>query len=170
MPRYARDIAGIGRDDNSALSQTKSKSVNSNKGFDHHLPISDFTTPTTFASNGIFWSGAITVSPPLPIPITASITMAAQLRCATDGKRTWSFQNRNTFLAIWWWRLTWARVIGPSGFGTNNTGNDGLLIDGDATFGNALLAVDCKFKQRKRQYDLLYGLRIRQSQLGPKLL
>ncbi len=132
---YARDIAGIARDDNSALDQRKSKTINTT-GDLITIANGDFTTPTAFSNNleSLMWghNGVVTqadVATPSYMHNGASIVR--QLA------RIWSTEKIGNPSGNAIVEVDMSTVIGSGGAGTNNTASIRLLIDNDAIFGNA---------------------------------
>ncbi len=132
---YSRDIAGIGRDDNSALSQTKSKSVNSPSDL-ISIANTDFNTPTAFANSGEFLIWGNNGLPTLADVNAASYTHAGTL-IVRQLNRVWSTQKTLTPAGSAILEVDMNLVMGPSGLGTNNTSDIRLLVDNDAVFGNS---------------------------------
>lgn len=132
---YARDIAGIARDDNSALDQRKSKTINAT-GDLITIANGNFTTPTAFANNleSLVWghNGLVTQADAATPSYTHNgVTVVRQIA------RVWSTEKIGTPAGNAIVEVDMSTVIGPSGAGTNNTADIRLLVDNDATFGNS---------------------------------
>ncbi|NOS94700.1 MAG: hypothetical protein HOP30_22545, partial [Cyclobacteriaceae bacterium] len=132
---YSRDIAGIARDDNSALDQRKSKTINTT-GDLITIANGDFTTPTAFANNleSLVWghNGLVTqADAATPSYTHDGVSIVRQIA------RVWSTEKIGTPTGDAVVEVDMSTIIGPSGVGTNNTADIRLLIDNDATFGNS---------------------------------
>jgi len=132
---YGRDIAGIGRDDNSALSQLKSKSINSPVDL-VAMANSDFTTPTAFSNTGEFLVWGHNGLPTLA-DVSAPIYNHAGTSIVRQLSRIWSTQKTGAPTGDVIVEVDMNLVIGPSGLGTNATADIRLLLDTDAVFGNS---------------------------------
>lgn len=132
---YIRDIAGIARDDNSALDQRKSKTINAT-GDLITIANGDFTTPAAFSSNleSLVWghNGLVTqAEAATPAYTHNGVSIVRQIA------RVWSTEKIGTPSGNAIIEVDMSTVIGPTGAGTNNTSDIRLLIDNDVTFGNA---------------------------------
>ncbi|MBL7856607.1 MAG: T9SS type A sorting domain-containing protein [Cyclobacteriaceae bacterium] len=133
---YVRDIAGIGRDDASRLDQRKSKSTNNAIADIISIAKDDFTTPAAFTvdqeflvwgHNGLALSSNIIMAP---------YSHNSQL-IARQLSRVWSTEKTGTPGGNAIIEVDLNLVYGPTGLGTNATADVRLLVDNDATFGNA---------------------------------
>lgn len=132
---YVYNIGGIGRDDNSALDQRKSQSQ------DTPLDIftasnKDFTTPGAFDNNLQFliWgNNGLATSSDASTPAVTHAGSSIVRRLA----RVWSTDKTGTPSGNLFIEMELGQVYGPSGPGTNAAADVRLLLDDDATFGNA---------------------------------
>ena len=132
---YNRDITGIGRDDNSALSQLKSQSINAPTDL-IAMANGDFTSPVTFANSGEFlvWGHN---GQPMIADANASAFNHAGTSIVRQLSRVWSTQKTGTPAGNVIIEVDMGLVIGPTGLGTNDKNDIRLLVDNDAIFGNA---------------------------------
>ncbi len=133
---YSRDVAGIGRDDNSALDQRKSKSVNTTPSDIVSFANTDFTTPGAFGTNlqYLVWGNN-------GLPVSADITASGYTHngaaIVRQTSRVWSTDKTGAPAGNAIVEVDMSLVYGPTGFGTNNNADVRLLVDNDAIFGNA---------------------------------
>jgi hypothetical protein len=132
---YIRDIAGIGRDDNSALDQRKSKSINVPSDI-LSVANGDYTTPVAFSNsleflvwghNGLVYQADVAT----PAYTHNGSSIVRQIA------RLWSTEKTGSPTGNAIIEVDMNLIVGPTGLGTNNTADIRLLIDNDATFGNA---------------------------------
>lgn len=133
---YSKDIAGIGRDDNSALDLRKSRSTNGTIADIVTLANGNFATPVAFTNNlgFVVWGhNGLPLSSSL---VDATITHNSVL-IERKLTRTWSTEVTGTLTGNAIFEFDMSTVSGPTGPGTNATADLRLLIDSDATFGNS---------------------------------
>ncbi len=132
---YLRDIAGIGRDDNSALDQRKSKSINSPSDI-LSIANGNFTTPVAFSNsleflmwghNGLLYQADVAT----PVYTHNGASIVRQIARVWSTEKTGS-PSGNAIIEV-----DMNLIVGPTGPGTNSVTDIRLLIDNDATFGNA---------------------------------
>jgi Secretion system C-terminal sorting domain len=133
---YAKDVAGIARDDKAALDQRKSKSINSSPGDILSLANGDFTTPTAFSADGqyLVWGNN-------GLSLSSDITMVPYTQSGNSIvrqiSRVWSTDKAGAQTGSAIVEVDMSLLYGPTGLGTNNTADVRLLLDNDATFGNS---------------------------------
>lgn len=133
---YNRDIAGIGRDDNSALSQLKSQSVNNTPADLIAIANSDFATPAAFSNSGEFLVWGNNGLPDLS-DVNAPGYTHGGAAIVRQLARIWSTQKTGSPSGNAIVEVDMNLVTGPSGLGTNATSDLRLLIDNDGVFGNS---------------------------------
>lgn len=126
---YGADITGIGRDDASALSQLKSRSVNTPTDA-VALANGDFLTPAAFANSGEFlvWGHN---SQSLQADVAAPVITHAAVNIQRYLARVWSTQLTGSPAGNVVIEVDLTRIAG-----TNDPNQIRLLFDRDAVFGN----------------------------------
>lgn len=132
---YSKNITGIGRDDNSALSQLKSKSSSTSQDL-ITMANGDFATPAAFSGNHQFFIWGSNGLPYSADPATVAYTHNGA-SIARQFARVWSTDKTGTPSGNIVLEIDMNLVGGPSGAGSNANAAIRLLIDGDGTFGNA---------------------------------
>ena len=133
---YKNDIAGIGRDDNSVLDQRKSISSNNSPVDIITTANTNFAAPTAFGIDRQFlmWgNNGLTTS----ANISAASFVHNGVTIVAKSQRNWSTAKIGAPPGNAIVEVNMALVGGPSGVGTNANTDLRLLIDNDATFGNA---------------------------------
>ena len=126
---YRNDIAGVGRDDGSCLTQTKSKSENNDAIVT--MSVNSFNSDKSF----MMWANDNAAME------DASNREYNEAQVKSRLNREWRIQETGTVSSA---TITFdlAKITGPSGIGTNNLNQVVLMVDADGDFTSSVTLVE----------------------------